>query len=153
MKSRNNSLAVTSILVGLLVLAVHFIVRYWLALRRKNLKRMLHSGLDRLQTGRRCIVRSWALRIPLRKELGALEARFNDYFSELIAHLAPHERELVMAHYRDAEMYLRRARIQRRLGRFRQARSLVTSANFMIDKACRQLPAERRIVWSEVCYV
>jgi hypothetical protein len=151
MKSRSNTLAVAS--AGILFLAVRFVAHHWMAIRRTNFKRKLDSRLDQLHKVRSSVVRSWALRGPLRQELSTLEARFNDYFRELVTHLMPHERELVLALYQDAEMYLRRARVQRRLGLFTAARSSVKSADYAITRACGKLPTDRRIVWSEVCYV
>lgn len=145
------TLASLLVALGVFILG-RFLLRHLMKLRRQNLKLILRQRISELRKLRRKCARSWALRVPLRRELAALERRYNDYFCELFAHLHEHERELLKAHYREAEIYLKDARRSRRLGQFSKARRSVRNADDMIDRACRCLAPERLVVWSEVCF-
>jgi len=152
MRSKKWSTRALLTVVFLIVTAIRFVASLWYGFRRANFRRRWKTTHQRAIAARRYVARWWALRATLAKEMDRIEARFNDYFRELVAHLQPHERDLVQSHYQETELLIRRARIQRRLGRYSTARTLVNSADFCINRACRQLPPDRLVVWSEVCH-
>jgi len=145
-------LTISGALMTVLFVLVGLVATVWFGLRRIHPVRRWHTTKHKAIATSRHVARWWTLRAIVAEEMDALEARFNNYFKELVIQLLPHERDLVERHYQEAELFLRRARIQRRLGRFGSARSLVSSADFTIDRACQKLPADRRVVWSEVCH-
>ena len=149
MKSKERVLmTIVFVILGLISLAFSLV----LSLRNVNVRRRWHTTQDRAMNTGRYVARWWALRATVAKEMDALEARFNDYFRELMVQLLPHERDKVERYFLETEVLIRRARIQRRMGRFATARTLVNSAEYAINRACGQLPADRQVIWSEVCH-
>jgi hypothetical protein len=158
MRSKKWSTRTLVAIVLLIVTVIRFVASLGYGFRRDNFRRRWNTAHKRAIAARRHVARWWSLRATVAKEMDRLEARFNDYFKELVAHLLPHDRDLVQSHYQETELLIRRARIQRRLGRYGTARKLVNSADFCINRACSQLcsnwqrPTDRLVVWSEIWY-